>query len=825
MQQNPISGLNQKDKRNEVIKTDQNQRPHGRNKTVGSGSAGINRKERVGTGSPVGSAGRGSSGASGSGRSYSVRGRASGGKGLSLKTILIGAVIIIGIIFIMSKTGGLDIGTLSDYDFNTSDINNGEYSYSDDTYSSYRKPDYSVSPLARQKRYIPVGSGQDTVTIMVYMCGTDLESKYGMATKDIQEMLKANISDKVNLIIETGGCKSWKNSSISSSVNQIYKVENHKLKTVEKNFGKAAMTDPDNLTKFIDFCEKNYPADRNMLIFWDHGGGSLSGYGYDEKFPSASSMPLSKINSALKAADCEFDIIGFDACLMATLENALVCSGYADYLVASEESEPGTGWYYTNWLNDLSKNTSVSSVDLAQKIIDDFVASCKSSSPSAKVTLSLIDLAELEGTVPAAFRNFSNSTTELIKNDGYKTVSDARAGVRQFAQSSKINQVDLVDLAQRIDTDEANALADALHGCVKYNQSTISRCSGVSIYFPYESTKNLNSAVASYKAIGIDEEYSECIRSFASLGCAGQVASSASQYPSLPSAGGDILGSLLGSLVSGNQTSSGLPIDLLFGTSSGASAGGMDAGEIASLLESISGRSMPAGYEWVNTELIAENAKEIAHSTVDPSRIKATEKDGRKVLELDDKEWALIQTVELGVQAKDGAGYVDLGLDNTFEWYDDNSILLDFDGTWLTLNGQLCAYYLVSDTQQADGSWSTVGRIPALLNGKLVNLQVVFDKAHPEGTVTGAYPVYSDKENIDVIAKGDIEIVSGDVIELVCDYYEADGKYEASYKLGSKITVSDMGLKLTNLEIEAESFKVFYRLTDIYNNQYWIEIE
>ena len=78
-------------------------------------------------------------------------------------------------------------------------------------------------------------------------------------------------------------------------------------------------------------------------------------------------MPRSK-NGGVK-----FDIIGFDACLMATLETALVAEQYGDYLIASEAVEPGTGWYYTNWLSALSENPAIDSLDLGKQIIDDYV--------------------------------------------------------------------------------------------------------------------------------------------------------------------------------------------------------------------------------------------------------------------------------------------------------------------------------------------------------------------------------------------------------------------------------------------------------------------
>ena len=818
---------------------DPNKRPHSREKTTGSGTAHVGKGSQVNSGSrPVGSGGHG--GGSGENRgSYGSAQRAPVFR-LNLKTLLILALIIIIGSFLMkscdmfSDYGGLN----SDFDDPDSSIAD----YQQESFSSDTQMDLSVSPAARDKFYTPAGNGEDTVTIMIYMCGTDLESKYGMATKDLQEMLNATISEKINLIVETGGCKTWHNKVMSSTRNQIYKVENDGLRLLEDNAGSAAMTDPQNLTDFIKYCTRNYPADRNMLIFWDHGGGSITGYGYDEKNPSASSMTLSKIASALNAAKCKFDVIGFDACLMATLETGLVCQDYADYLLASEETEPGTGWYYTNWLTELSKNTSIPTVKLSKTVIDDFIASSRSSSPRSTVTLSIVDLAELGATVPGAFRSFSASTNKLLQSGDYKQVSDARAGVRQFAQSSKINQVDLIDLAQRIGSKESNALADVLKSCVKYNRSSISRCNGISIFFPYESTNSVKSAVASYEAIGLDDEYTKCIKSFASLEYGGQIAAGASQNPSVGSLPmGDLLGTLLSAYTGGGSsstattTSSTSPLDVLLGTflgggsssgsSTSASPSGMsiDPSTVITLLSALSGRSMPAQYDWVDTDLIAHHARDISRNYINPARLTPSVSDGRSVLSLTDDEWSLIQTVELNVFVKDGSGFIDLGLDNTFEWLG-NNLLLEYDGTWLTLNGNVCAYYLVSDTQLDDGSCSTVGRIPALLNGQFVNLQVVFDDKHPQGTVTGAYPMYEDGET-GVQAKGDIRIKAGDTIQLLCDYYNTDGSYSASYTLGSSFTVPKSGLKLTNLEIDTKDVSVTYRLTDIYGNHFWVPVE
>ncbi|MDD4311621.1 MAG: clostripain-related cysteine peptidase, partial [Eubacteriales bacterium] len=334
----------------------------------------------------------------------------------------------------------------------------------DEVYKAH-EPDREVAASARKK--FTDTARAETVTVMVYMCGTDLESKSGMATSDLEEMVNATLGNNINVILETGGASNWQNQIIKSNTNQRFRIKQGGLETLDAKVGKRSMVDPATLSDFIQFSAREYPADRYILVLWDHGGGSLTGYGYDELFPGES-MSLDGINTALKNGGVKFDIIGFDACLMATLETALVTSQYGDYLVASEAVEPGTGWYYTNWLSDLSANPAMDSLDVGKQIIDDYV---KMSGSTSQTTLSMTDLAELQGTVPVAFKAFSSSTSELIAGDGFNTVATARSGSRDFSTSSKINQIDLIHFADNLATTESSALAKTLRGAVKYNRN------------------------------------------------------------------------------------------------------------------------------------------------------------------------------------------------------------------------------------------------------------------------------------------------------------------------------------------------------------------
>ncbi len=649
--------------------------------------------------------------------------------------------------------------------------------------------DRTVASGSRSKYTNIRGNGNDTVTIMVYMCGTDLESQNGMASADLQEMLNANISSKVNLIVFTGGCTRWRNNRVSSSCNQIFKLDADGMHCIVENNGTDSMTNPKTLRNFISFCMDKYKANRYMLIFWDHGGGSLSGYGYDEKNKSSGSMTLSGINDALKGYEGKFDFIGFDACLMGTLENGLMLAPYADYLIASEETEPGIGWYYTDWLTALSSNTSMSTLDIGKNIVDSFVEDCEKRCAGQKATLSVVDLAELSHTVPARLNDFAVDTTKMLQSDGYQTVSDARSGAREFAASNQIDQVDLVDFAYRMNTDESLALADSLLGAVKYNRtaSSMSNAYGISIYFPYRKTSTLNSATSTYNAIGIDSDYTACIRQFVSIETGGQATASSSGATS-----GNPLGSLLG------------------GGGSSGSLLGSDA--ISSLLGGLMGGNVFGRELDVDT-----TANYLAEHQFDASQLVWRDNDGVPQIKLSEEQWSLVHSLAMNVFLDDGDGYIDLGIDNVYELSDDGALCGIYDGTWLTIDGQVIAYYY-TDTVENGDDYTISGYVPVLLNDQRAELILVFDSANPYGYVAGARFVYLDGST-ETVAKGITELQDGDTIDFLCDYYTYDGEFTDSYKLGEQYIWHGQP-EISNGTLDAP-VQLTFVFTDIYNNEFW----
>lgn len=797
-------------------------RPRGRQKNVTSGGSGAyKRGDGLGTGQ-VGSADHTADKPSGNRpeaspqhhSSSTVKRAAIGGGGG------IGLILMLVALFILPKLFGGGVGGGGSADIN--DLVNGMlaggsgdapagFSFSNDdvnTGGSYEdtstEVDETVASGARAKRTRIIGNNNDKVTIMLYMCGTDLESKYGMGSSDMGEIAAAKYGDNVNILVYTGGCKGWKTQGISNKTNQIYQIKDGGLRQLVADDGNKPMTSPETLAGFIKYCNTNYPANRNELILWDHGGGSVSGYGYDEKSGSGS-MTLAGIRKALENGGVKFDFIGFDACLMATAENALMLDDYADYLIASEETEPGVGWFYTNWVSALGSNTSMPTLEIGKNIVDDFVATCGVKCKGQKTTLSVIDLAEFSATVPNKLNKFANSVSTLITNKEYEKVSDARYGAREFAQKNKIDQVDLYDLAENMATQEGTELAAAIKGAVKYNRtsSNISDAHGVSIYFPYKRTSYVDSACSTYSQIGMDEAYSKCIRQFAKLETSGQIAAggSSSPFASLFSTGGsgstgvtggsDAISSLLGAFLGGGRS---VVID------------GLDKSNIGFMSETTVSDNSAADFIALN-HFDVENL----YWTKDGSEYRMT---------LPDKQWALVHSLDLNMFYDDGEGYLDLGLDSVYS-FDNGDLIADTSRNWLAIDGHTIAYYHTDTVENEDDEFTITGYVPAYLNNERVNLILVFDTENPDGYIAGAEPAYVNEET-DTISKGINDLNEGDKIDFICDYYTYDGEYIDTYYLGDTLTYSK-NMKISNTDVGKGEVRLMYHFTDIYNQEYWSE--
>ena len=189
-----------------------------------------------------------------------------------------------------------------------------------------------------------------------YLCGSDLESEGGFATGDLSELLEVELPENVTVVIQTGGAAQWQNDVVEADKLQRFVYNSEGLQLVDEQ-PSASMGDSETLADFLLFAKENYPADKTAVIFWNHGGGSVSGASFDELY-DLDSLTLSEMYSAFvqvwepsnELGQQPLELVGFDTCLMATVDTAYTFCDLAKYLVASEETEPANGWDYSQWV-------------------------------------------------------------------------------------------------------------------------------------------------------------------------------------------------------------------------------------------------------------------------------------------------------------------------------------------------------------------------------------------------------------------------------------------------------------------------------------------
>ena len=346
-------------------------------------------------------------------------------------------------------------------------------------------------------------------TVMIYVVGSNLESYYGAATSDIGEMQAAGLDyDRTNLLLYTGGSRRW-NTDISNKYNSVLDMSDEDdflvaAQTVEN----ADMGSPETLAEFINYCTDNYPAEHYALVLWDHGGGPVWGYGSDELYGN-DSLILEELRAAMDSTifggDQKLDWVGFDACLMGSIENADLWKDYAEYLVGSEEVESGRGWDYS-FLNVLNKESDPRAVTGA--IVDaygQYYEENKSAFFDPDVTLAAYDLAQTD-TVVGALDALFDAMSDEIGEGNYPSLNRARNDAKAFgvsaagSRNAAYDLIDIRDFAEKVADlypDESGALTKALDAMVVHATSNVQGGGGISVYLPgdnpdlYDAAKTL----------------------------------------------------------------------------------------------------------------------------------------------------------------------------------------------------------------------------------------------------------------------------------------------------------------------------------------------
>ncbi len=359
-------------------------------------------------------------------------------------------------------------------------------------------------------------------TVMIYMIGSNLESRLGNATKDLEEIAASGYdTERVNVLVCTGGSRRWV-GDVPSGYNCVLDMsregDERILARTEEN---ANMGNGGMLAAFVNFCDSYFPASHHALIFWDHGGGPLWGYGADELY-GQDSLLLGEMQAAMRETAFgekrKLDLVGFDACLMACIECMDVWKEFSDYYIASEELEPGDGWDYS-FLGKL--HTVKDTEEAALSIIDHFSSYYEARNNEnfhPDVTLSCIRLAELDR-LERVLDQFTEGMLETVKGGKHSTLVKCRAdikgvgladGVKEEDQISSYDLVDLGDMAEElawIDQEASEGLLEALSGAVVKGYSNTERLSGITIYYPYGNKSQFRQRWSDYEDMGVSDNY------------------------------------------------------------------------------------------------------------------------------------------------------------------------------------------------------------------------------------------------------------------------------------------------------------------------------
>ncbi len=213
-------------------------------------------------------------------------------------------------------------------------------------------------------------------TVLVYLAAANDLNPF--ASLDLQEMMKAGSNDNVNVVAyltlhEDGKPKVTKKLYINQgSMTQIGE-------TMVRDSGDVA-----TLQEALQWACMDYPSDHIAVVMWNHGSGPLNRSKFE--LPPKGVCYDYDTDHYLTDRDClqafswardtlrngkKFDIIAFDACLLASLEMAYTLASCADYMVASEETIPGDGYQYAYLLSPFQTGT-LDSLSFATHMVDSY---------------------------------------------------------------------------------------------------------------------------------------------------------------------------------------------------------------------------------------------------------------------------------------------------------------------------------------------------------------------------------------------------------------------------------------------------------------------
>ena len=328
-------------------------------------------------------------------------------------------------------------------------------------------------------------------TIMVYMDGDN--NLDDCAWDDLTELESVSSTDEIKIVTQldayyscSGTFRYYITGAAPGISYPLYPDD------IVQTLPEQNMADPATLTSFVNWATTNYPAEKYLLVLWDHGAGwrdrniLTKGVIWDDT--SGDFMTMAELVQGLNGVNEGIDIIGFDACLMQMAEVAYEMNGLTNlpnYMVASQASEWGDGWPYDDILAHLLANPGMAGGTLCETIVDDFINYC-----GFEGTLSTLDFSTGTYDTYTAFDSF---VTALMASSYQDEISAARSSAQSYSYSDGYRCKDIYDFAERIKNSvpdcqsEAQAVMNQVNDLVLFEAHTgsgVANSHGLSIYLP-----------------------------------------------------------------------------------------------------------------------------------------------------------------------------------------------------------------------------------------------------------------------------------------------------------------------------------------------------
>ena len=583
------------------------------------------------------------------------------------------------------------------------------------------------------------------------------------------------------------------------------------------------------------------------------------------------SLDLIEIDEALTGVHDKlpgkFEFIGFDACLMSTIEVANMLVPHANYMVASEELEPGRGWNYTGFGEYLDAHPKCNGRELGIAIADAFYEDCCDDWGTEKeTTLAVTDLSKLDNLITklntALSEMYEASADTSVLPVMVRNISNAKNFGGNNKTEGYTNMVDLGAILKSVESyvPSSAAAQKALKETIVYNKlgQNEKDATGLSTYYPL--SVNYSGELEMFKKICVSPYYMTFVDKVtygANTGTTSDYSGDdywlgddsswwsdddyESDYWSYYDDDDDDLGMMFLSMFSGlfDDDDDGYDYDD-YGwddddydwdwddyddydyddysySYSYSSSGNGSQSQSQSSSQSSGGYSSSHSSSSSGHGIYGHGYQRRA--TIEYEVEPMMTDDGTFGFILTEDSMYNLDGVYCVIMMTDEDGYfIDLGLDNyvDIDW-DEGMVTDNFDGLWYLLgDGQVLAMYLIEE-----GDGYDLYSVPVNVNGKDTNLRVMMEYNDDSGYDTYILGTSSGVGN-NGMSSGRIKpLKRGDVIVPAYYVYNEDGEYEGmiygdEYKFTGDDTIYDGFLP------ESDYYYSF-EIDDIYGNQYYTD--